>query len=145
MPFTDEQIQRLTRSFQLMEPQLDALVSVFYRRLFDAAPQVRDLFSDDLKSQKEHMTAALLLVAKNIHDLEFLRLPLQRMGATHVGYGAEQQHYPVVRDAMVGALGEVAGYTWTQALADDWSTALDTVAGFMIEGARQADATTKAA
>lgn len=112
---------------------------MFYQRLFETAPQVRGLFPDAMERQKKHMTAALLLVAKNIADLEYLRGPLEQMGKTHIGYGAQEAHFPVVRDNMIAAIAEVTGDTWTDELNQDWTMALDTIAGYMIDGIRDVE------
>ncbi len=136
MAFTEEQINRLGSSFQLIEPRLDDVVSVFYTKLFDAAPALRSMFPDDLGGQKKHMNSALKLVANNVANIEKLAGPLREMGARHVGYGAQEAQFPVVRDIMVDSLAEVAGYVWTPQLSSDWGAALDAVAGYMIEGMR---------
>ena len=143
MAFTEEQIARLGSSFQLIEPRLDDVVSVFYTKLFEAAPALRASFPKDMSGQNGHMNAALKLVAKNITNLENLAEPLRQMGARHIGYGAEEAQFPVVRDVMVESLANVAGYAWTPQLSEDWGAALDAVAGYMIEGMR--DAKSKAA
>jgi hemoglobin-like flavoprotein len=138
MPFTEEQINRLGLSFQLIEPRLDDVVSVFYTKLFEAAPSLRSMFPENMGGQVSHMNTALKLVAKNITNLDSLAEPLREMGARHVGYGAEEGQFPVVRDILVESLSEIAGYAWTPQLSSDWGAALDTVAGYMIEGMRGA-------
>ncbi len=140
MAFDNDLINRLSTSFRIIEPQLDEVVTVFYRQLFEAAPQIRSMFPDDLGRQKKHMVNALLLVAKNVPDIENLIEPLREMGARHISYGTREEHFPIVRDTMVYALGQVAGYTWTPQLNDDWTHALDVISGYMIEGMRQAHA-----
>lgn len=137
MAFTQDQINRLGSSFLLIEPRIDDVVSVFYAKLFDAAPALRSLFPTDMDVQKTHMNSALKLVANNVGTLENLAEPLRQMGARHVAYGAQEAQFPVVRDIMVASLAEVAGYAWTPQLSSDWGGALDAVAGYMIEGMRQ--------
>ena len=60
------------------------------------------------------------------------------MGARHVNYGAKPEHYPVVRDEMLGAIKDVAGPVWTPAIHAVWTDALNAVAAVMIRGAEQA-------
>jgi hemoglobin-like flavoprotein len=140
MAFNQDQIDRLSSSFALVEPRLDDVIATFYTKLFETAPSVRELFPDDMSGQKKHLGSALKLVAQNVSDIEKLADPLRQMGARHVGYGAQEAHYPVVRDTMLFALSEVAGYAWTPQLNDDWGAALNAVAGYMIEGQQQAEA-----
>jgi len=138
MALTPEQIERIASSYQLVEPRLDELVALFYSNLFQAAPQVRSMFPDDMENQKKHLSASLKLVAQNINKLESLEGALNEMGARHVGYGAQEEQYPVVRDTLVSSMAEIAGYTWTQSIADAWIEALNVVAGYMIDGQRSA-------
>ncbi len=139
MAFTEEQINRLAASFALVEPRMDAVISTFYTKLFETAPAVRSMFPADMSGQEKHLGSALKLVAKNVANIENLAEPLREMGARHAGYGTQEAHYPVVRDTMIFALSEVAGYAWTPQLSEDWGTALNAVAGYMIEGQKQAE------
>ena len=70
--------------------------------------------------------------------VEKLEKPLAEMGRRHVGYGAEPEHYPVVRDTLVSVMADMAGYAWNDQLTNDWSGALDFVASAMLAGAKQA-------
>lgn len=134
------QVERLQANFNFVEGQIDRLVDLFYERLFEAAPKVRALFPDAIESQRRHMTAALLLVAKNIGNLEFLRDPLEQMGEVHTTYGAREEYFPIVCDAMVAAIAEVSRGGWSDELEHDWKTALGIISGYMIDGIRQAHA-----
>ncbi len=140
MDFDEDLVARLTTSFRIIEPQIDEVVSIFYTRLFESAPHIRSMFPNDMGRQKKHMVNALLLVAKNVPNIENLIEPLREMGARHIDYGAQEAHFPIVRDTMVYALKQVAGYTWTPQLDADWTHALDVIAGYMIEGMREAHA-----
>ena len=136
MAFTEEQLTRLGSSYQLVEPKLDEVVADFYTRLFDAAPSVRSMFPQDMSGQQNHLASAIKLVAQNVGNIENLADPLREMGARHVGYGAQEEHYPIVRDTLVGSLAHIAGSAWNEDLTDDWTQALNAVAGYMIEGAQ---------
>lgn len=138
MSFSEDQIDRLASSYALLEPRLDTLVENFYDRLFTTAPGVRSMFPDDMSTQRSHLASALRLVAKNIANIDSLAEPLRAMGARHIGYGAQEAHYPVVRDTLVASMAEVADDAWTDRIGADWKAALNAVAGFMIEGAHSA-------
>lgn len=140
MAFNEDQINRLSLSFKIIEPRLGEVISSFYTKLFETAPQVRGLFPAEMDEQEKHLGSALKLVAQNAADIENLAGPLREMGARHAGYGTEEAHYPVVRDTMLFALAEVAGYAWTPQLNEDWGSALNAVAAYMIEGQQQAQA-----
>ena len=134
----EEMIDRLEKSFKLLAPRGPELVDRFYAHLFSRHPAVRPMFPDDMHEQKKKLLASLVLVIENIRAVEKLEKPLADMGRRHVGYGTKPEHYPAVRDTLVSVMADMAGDTWNDQLTDDWSTALDFVAGAMLEGAKQA-------
>ncbi len=133
-----EAVIRIRTSFHLLAPRGQELIDTFYEMLFDAAPAVRALFPGDMKKQKGHLLAAVALVVKHADSLGAITEPLMEMGARHVKYGARPEHYPVVRDTMIGALARTAGPAWNDQLAADWTGALDAVASAMLRGAERA-------
>jgi hemoglobin-like flavoprotein len=131
--------QIIRDSFALLAPHAGKLMDRFYERLFARAPQVRSMFPADMTKQKAHLAAAVGLVVKHADNLAALEKPLLDMGARHVNYGAKAEHYPIVRDEMLGAIKDVAGPVWTPAIHAAWSEALNAVAAVMIRGAEQAE------
>jgi hemoglobin-like flavoprotein len=132
-------VQALETSFDLIAPQGNELMDSFYARLFAAAPEVEPLFAGtDLRRQKAMLLAALVLVRKSLRDLDALIPKLYALGARHVAYGALPEHYPVVGEALIGAMAEVAGPAWTREYELAWTEAVGVVAGVMIEGAEEA-------
>ncbi len=114
-------------------------MDTFYARLFAAVPEVEPLFAaTDLRRQKAMLLAALVLVRKSLRDLDELVPKLYALGARHVDYGALPEHYPVVGEALIGAMAEVAGPAWTREYEVAWTEAVGVVAGVMIEGAEEA-------
>lgn len=133
----DATIQRLEDSFNLVAPRAEQLVDRFYERLFSEHPEVRPMFPDDMKEQKQKLLASLKLVVANLRDTGALVPPLQDMGQRHVKYGAEPAHYRVVRDTLLISMAGVAGQAWNDQLSRDWAGAIDLVARVMLDGAGQ--------
>jgi len=132
-------VQALETSFDLIAPQGNELMDTFYARLFAAAPEVEPLFAGtDLRRQKAMLLAALVLVRRSLRDLDDLVPKLYALGARHLAYGALPEHYPVVGEALIGAMAEVAGSAWTREYEAAWTEAVGVVAGVMIEGAEEA-------
>ena len=128
-------VNTLESSFDLIAPRGEELVEDFYASLFEAAPSVRPLFSDDMRRQKAMLLSALVLVRKSLRDLESLLPTLRALGARHVAYGAKAEHYPVVAQVLVGSMARVAGDAWSQEIEKAWSEALGVIAQVMLEGA----------
>ncbi len=120
-------------------PRGDELMEIFYARLFEAAPAVRPLFEGtDMARQRAMLLSALILLRRSLRNLDAVVPTLRKLGARHVAYGAEAEHYPVVGEVLIGAMAEVAGDAWEQRYEDAWGEAFGVVAGVMMEGAAEA-------
>jgi hemoglobin-like flavoprotein len=132
-------LEALETSFDLVAPRGDELMDVFYSQLFAAAPAVRPLFAaTDLKRQKSMLLATLVLLRKSLRDLDAITPKLRDLGARHVAYGAQPEHYPVVGDVLIASMAEIAGPAWTPEYEHAWREAFGIVAGAMLEGAEEA-------
>lgn len=132
-------LDALETSFDLVAPHGDELMDVFYARLFTAAPAVRPLFpATDMQRQKTMLLATLVLLRKSLRNLEAIVPKLRDLGARHVAYGAQPEHYPVVGEILIASMAEIAGSDWTPEYAQAWREAFGIVAAAMLEGAERA-------
>jgi len=132
-------LDALETSFDLVAPHGDELMDVFYARLFATAQAVRPLFPDDMRRQKSMLLGALVLLRKSLRDLEAIVPKLRELGARHVAYGAQPEHYPVVGAVLIASLAEVAGDAWGPRFEQAWTIAYGIVAAAMLEGAAQVE------
>jgi hemoglobin-like flavoprotein len=131
-------LDALETSFDLIAPRGEELTEIFYARLFEAAPAVRPLFEGtDMARQQAMLLSALILLRRSLRNLDAVVPTLRKLGARHVAYGAEPEHYPVVGEVLIGAMAEVAGDAWEQRYEYSWGEAFGVVAGVMIEGAAE--------
>ena len=132
-------LNALETSFDLVAPRGDDLMDEFYSRLFAAAPAVKPLFPADMKRQKVMLLGALVLLRKSLRkslrDLDAIVPKLRELGARHVAYGAQPEHYPVVGTALIASMAAIAGDAWTVEYEAAWAEAFEIVAATMIEGA----------
>jgi nitric oxide dioxygenase len=131
-------LEALETSFDLVAPRGDELMDEFYSRLFAAAPAVRPLFPNDMRRQKTMLLGALVLLRKSLRDLDAIIPKLRELGARHLAYGAQPEHYPVVGSALIASMAAIAGEAWQSDYEVAWSEAFEIVAATMIEGAEQA-------
>src|SRR5215208_2769311 len=132
----DLNIDALETSFDHIAARGDELVDVFYGRLFEVAPSVRPLFAGtDLKRQKGMLLGALVLLRRSLRDLDSVIPKLRDMGARHVRYGAQPEHYPVVGEILIASMAAIAGDAWTVEFESAWTEAFAVVAGVMLDGA----------
>ena len=128
-------LEALETSFDLVAPRGDELMDEFYSRLFAAAPAVKPLFPDNLSRQKVMLLGALVLLRKSLRDLESIAPKLRDLGARHVAYGAQPEHYPVVGTVLIASMAAIAGDAWTAEYEAAWAEAYEIVAATMLEGA----------
>src|SRR3954471_166913 len=131
-------INSLETSFDAIAARGEELVEDFYNRLFAAAPPLRGLFPEDMKRQRAMLLGALVLLRKSLRDLDRIVPTLKQLGARHVAYGAVPEHYPVVGEALIAAMAEVAGDGWNLRYAAAWEEAFRVVASAMLAGADEA-------
>jgi hemoglobin-like flavoprotein len=129
-------VNRLETSFDLLAPRGEKLVELFYRNLFEAAPDLQPLFANtDMKRQRAMLLAALVLLRNSLRDLDALVPKLHAMGARHTAYGVTPEMYPLVGQVLLASMAELAGDAWNPSLADAWSDAYGVVASAMLDGA----------
>ena len=86
-------IKGLQESFRPLLGGEPSLAERFYARLFQANPQLRSMFPRDMANQKRKLLDTLNLVIENLHSPQMIRPRLQKLGESHVGYGARAEHY----------------------------------------------------
>jgi hemoglobin-like flavoprotein len=129
-------LDALETSFDLVAPHGDELVDDFYARLFATAPDVEPLFAGaDMREPKLTLPGTLVLLRKSLRDLGAVVPKLRDLGGRHVAWGAQPEHYAVVKDVLIASMASVAGAAWAPEHSRAWSDALDVVAGVMLEGA----------
>jgi hemoglobin-like flavoprotein len=136
MPALAIQIDALEESFDIVAPRGTELMDVFYSRLFELAPEVRPLFAGaDMAAQKQKLLSTLVLLVDSLRDLDAIVPALRDLGAKHVTYGVEPEHYALVGQALLGALEEVSGEGWKPAYGAAWADAYAVVEQTMKAGA----------
>ena len=134
-PLTARDIMLLRTSFSLIVPIQDTIASLFYDRLFVIAPEVRRLFPDDMGGQKRKLMALLATCIGKVHDFAALAPIIRELGKRHAGYGARQQHYAVVAEALLWALAEGLGVAFVPEVRSAWAKVYSLLAKTMQAGA----------
>jgi hemoglobin-like flavoprotein len=129
-------VETLEESFDLVAPQGDELMRIFYDKLFEAAPSVQPLFAQvDMERQRQALLNMLLVLRESLRDLDDIVPDLEELGARHVEYGAQPGHYPVVGEVLIGAMAQVAGDGWKPEYTAAWQEAYQVVQDVMVSGA----------
>ena len=135
---TDEQIALIQTSWAQVEPIADTAAQIFYERLFQTAPEVRELFPDDLTEQRRKLMATLGMVVKALPKLAQIIPNVQALGRRHAAYGVAPEHYAIVGSALLWTLAQGLGESFTDAHAAAWAAAYGLLADTMQAGAAEA-------
>lgn len=132
------QVDILETSFDAIAPRGEELMDIFYQRLFELDPEVQRLFGGtDMPAQKKKLLSTLVLLRNSLRDPAQLVPALKGLGARHAGYGVAPEHYPVVGQALISAMMEVAGPAWHPQYTGAWMDAYQLVQDTMLEGASE--------
>jgi hemoglobin-like flavoprotein len=130
-------IQVIRDSFEKAKPIAGEVADKFYEILFEIAPPAEGLFKDvDMDVQKRALMKSLTFAVDNIDQEQKLYDYLFKMGARHFDYGATEDHYPIVGEALLNTFAHFFGADWTAELEDQWVQAYQAISGIMIEGQR---------
>lgn len=133
---TPQQIELVQSSFAKVAPIAPKAADIFYAKLFEAAPGVRPLFPDDMKEQKNKLMTMLGVAVNGLTRLDEIVPAVEALGRRHVGYGALQEHYPVVGATLLATLEEGLGGDWSPAHAEAWGEAYALLAGVMVAASK---------
>lgn len=133
---TARQIDLVQDSFALVIPVSADAAAEFYRRLFEAAPDTRPLFKNDMAEQGRKLFLTLATVVDALDRLDEVVPVARELAIRHVGYGVADRHYDVVGAALIETLRVGLGPRFDAETEAAWGTAYTILADTMVEAAR---------
>ena len=128
---TPQQVQLVKRTFAKIAPIAEQAADLFYGRLFEIAPQVRPLFKGDIKAQGRKLMSTIALAVGSLQKLPELVPVVQDLGRRHAGYGAKDEHYDIVAEALLWTLDKALGPDFTPDVKEAWISVYTTLADTM--------------
>lgn len=128
-------VRLLRESFEALRPCGDEMVARFYSILFSRRPEIRQMFAKtNMEEQRKKFFATLDELIKHLEEPEKTLADLLMLGNHHLDHGVTNDQYPIVCDALVEAMKQSAGKTWTAELEAAWRDAYSVVADIMKKG-----------
>ena len=122
-------------SFHQVAARLQAFGKRFYEILFEAHPELRSLFKDDLTVQTRMLVSMLNSLVKGLNRVPDIEGGLRMLGGRHHVYQATAADYDKVAGALMAALEEFLGDDFTPAVRDAWGAVYGTISKLMMQGA----------
>ncbi len=102
-----------------------------YRRLFEIAPEAKDLFHGDMESQGQMLSHMLHFLVYAMSRPTTMTLGLRDLGRRHDGYGVGSELYPSFRQAFLDAARAVLGEKCTPHVESAWADTIDMIIASM--------------
>ena len=134
---TNEQINLVQASFEKIEPNAETVAILFYTRLFEIDPGLRNLFSGDINEQGRKLMQMIGLAVRGLDRLDELVPAVQALGARHAGYGVQDFHYGTVAKALLWTLEKGLGAEFTVETKEAWTAVYTILAQTMKNASRQ--------
>ena len=113
-----------------------AITSLFYERLLNNHPPLRNIFNAAHQStgaQPAALAHAVWAYAVNIDNLDALGTAVSRIGHKHASLGVEPSQYPIVGQELLAAIKAILGDAATDEIVEAWRAAYDQLATIFID------------
>ena len=127
-------VQDSFRKIARIAPQAAAL---FFARLFELDPALRELFAGDMHEQGRKLMATMATAVASLDRLDALVPTLRAFGAGHVDQRVSPEHCEAVGTALLWTLEKGLGGDFTPAVRAAWTRTYSFLADTMIEAQRE--------
>lgn len=117
---TPDQIKLVQDSFNQVRPNAEQVACLFYKKLFDIAPELRPLFPEDIKPQGRKLMSLLTVMVQNLDNPNSIIPSIKELGRRHVNYKVEPHHYDIFAQALLWALEQGTDTGFTPQVKQAW-------------------------
>ncbi len=117
---SEEQMALVKASFAMVEPIAEQAADLFYNKLFELEPALRQLFPEDLVEQKHKLMITLKVAVSSLDQPDTLVPVVQDLGRRHKGYGVNDENYDTVASALLWTLEQGLGEQFTSEVEEAW-------------------------
>lgn len=137
MSLSHETIQSIKETIPLINQKAENVTTRMYDILFSKYPETKPLFADATSDQHKKLAGAIAAFAGNVDNLPALSNAVEKMASAHVATNVQPQHYPMVADALITAMGDVLGDAFTQERKNAWVEGYTFLAGVLMQREQQ--------
>ncbi|MGE6258020.1 NO-inducible flavohemoprotein [Heyndrickxia sporothermodurans] len=120
----------------ILETEGKKITTCFYKMMFDAHPELLNIFNHVNQKQGRQQTAlanTVYAAAKYIDQLEVIVPVVTQIAHKHRGLGVKPEHYPIVGEFLLKAIKEVLGDAATDEIINAWAEAYGVIAQAFID------------
>jgi len=135
MALSKHAIDTVKATAPAVAPHVQEITSLFYNKMLGRHPELFQFFnksSQKTQRQPRALADAVLAYAGNIENLDVLGPAVERMAMKHCALQVMPEHYGIVHDNLMEAIGDTLGEAVTPDVAAGWSEAVNALAGILI-------------
>lgn len=125
----------LRTSWSIAVSDQDALARLFYRKLFDMAPETEALFQADMAAQGRKLVATLSFIIDTLDDEDALLKAAGDLAIRHVGYNVSADQYAPVGSALIETLRDLLGARFDSQTEAAWADTYSALSRHMVQTA----------
>jgi hemoglobin-like flavoprotein len=133
---TTREFSLLKYSFQRIGPFAEQTIGLFYRRLFELDPTLREFFQCGRIGPGRGLLEMVGLAANGTARLDSLALSARHLGLRHAHAHVKGRHYDTIGEALLWMLAQRLGTDFTAEMRTAWDKIYWLLAEPMRAGAR---------
>ena len=137
MELSQKTIDIVKATIPMLEEKGLAITSRMYEILFEKYPETKDLFNGSPEDQPKILLAAIAAYANNIDNIEQLHDKVIYIADAHVKSNVQEEHYPMVGEAVLIAMQDVLGEVATPEILEAWEEAYFYLAEILVMNEKQ--------
>jgi nitric oxide dioxygenase len=133
---TPEQIKLVENSWDYILLNSNEAGTIFYKKLFSMAPELRQLFKGDINSQSQKLVSLITFAVHKLNSFNDIVSDVRTLGMRHKGYKVKPEHYSVVNEALLWTLSKGLGDRWNDETKQAWAATYQALSKIMIEASQ---------
>jgi len=137
---TAQEISLLKSSLQKIAPIAEQAAALFYARLFELDPALREFFHGDMREQGRQLMQMVGFAVNGLDRLDKLAPAVRQLGRRQAGAHVKASHYETIGTAWLWTLEKGLGAEFTEETRAVWGKTYWLLAETMRAGTRDATA-----
>lgn len=120
----------------VLEEHGEAITTAFYKHMFEQNPELLNIFNktnQKLGRQQTALAQTVIAAAKHIDHLEAIIPNVNQIAHKHRALQIKEEHYPIVGENLIWAIGHVLGDAATPEIIDAWTKTYGVIADVFIQ------------
>lgn len=140
MALTPEQVSLIRATVPVLKEHGNAVTTLFYKTVLEEHPTLHNVFNQTNQAnnhQAQALAGSLYAYASNIDDLGVLSPTVEKICHKHASLYIQPEHYEIVGEGLLRAMGKVLGDAYTPEINDAWTAAYWQLANIFIGREKQ--------